>query len=86
MQVPVAFFAAALLFACSSPSSQTSAATQPATTAPVQVPGTFPETFEAGMKGGYAAAPEALTRRLSAARPKTTSGASTRRACALAGA
>jgi endonuclease G len=61
MQVPVAFFAAALLFACSSPSSQTSTATQPATTAPVQVPGTFPETFETGLKGGYAAAPEALT-------------------------
>jgi endonuclease G len=61
MQVPVAFFAAALLFACSSPSSETTAATQPAATTPTQAPGAFPETFEAGTKGGYAAAPEALT-------------------------
>jgi endonuclease G len=60
MQLPLAFFSAALLFACSSPSSETTTATQPATTAPTQAPSTFPETFEAGTKGGYAAAPEAL--------------------------
>ncbi len=57
MQFPAALFAAAFLFACSAPSSETATAT--ATTAPTQA--ALLENFEAGSKGAYAAAPEALS-------------------------
>ncbi len=55
MQLPFPFLAATLLFACSAPASETTAAAS----RPIQA-AAFPETFETGSKGAYAPAPEAL--------------------------
>lgn len=55
MQFSAALLAATFLLACSAPSTETTSATA----APTQA-AAFPETFEAGSKGAYAPAPEAL--------------------------
>jgi endonuclease G len=56
MQLSAALLAASLLLACSAPSTETAATA----TAPTQAAALL-ETFEAGSKGAYAPAPEALT-------------------------
>ena len=59
MQASIAFSAAFLLLACTSPqSADTAVAGAPAS--PAQASPAFPETFEVGTKGAYATAPEAL--------------------------
>jgi endonuclease G len=57
MQFSAALLAATFLFACSAPTTETTAVV---TTAPSQAAALL-ETFEAGTKGAYATAPEALT-------------------------
>jgi endonuclease G len=58
MQLSAALLAASLLFACSAPSTETTATAT--ATAPTQAAALL-ETFESGSKGAYAPAPEALT-------------------------
>jgi endonuclease G len=55
MQFSAVLFAATLLFACSAPTTETTAVAASPTQA------AFVETFEAGTKGAYATAPETLT-------------------------
>ncbi|RZK46022.1 MAG: DNA/RNA non-specific endonuclease, partial [Hymenobacter sp.] len=58
MQFPAPLLAATLLLACSAPPAETTAvATAPTTSSQAS---TLLETFEAGSKGAYAPAPEAL--------------------------